>query len=243
MRVGDREQYLTVSNSVLAIENLTIIEKILLGRIAGFDQYFESKEACAELFGVSVDTIRKAKTKLEREGYIKMVENTGRGKKYTADPKWKIERKTSESPIVTAKNINQTSSKINHPSFTSSTTEKKLVVKKSNKHWDRQHPNLIDSRDKAMEFLRRSGIPVDINALQIGIVNIVSTFPNVNEDYLIDTYIDYLESPEYLYQAKNNQYCPRIRSTSDFCDKFTRIREFKTNKKQHYDPTKNLSNH
>lgn len=65
-------------------KSLSLAEKCVYARIAGFEEYFESAEECADLLGLGLSTVRSAKQKLEKLGYIKCVRNTGRGKAYRA---------------------------------------------------------------------------------------------------------------------------------------------------------------
>ena len=68
--------------SVILDKRLTPTDKLVYARICSFDEFFESSEATAELFGVKADTVKKSKAKLEKLGYIRCVRNTGRGKVY-----------------------------------------------------------------------------------------------------------------------------------------------------------------
>ena len=79
-----RRRIIVLNEDVLYEKELTLAEKFVYARIAGFEEYFESADECAELLGISVSTVQKAKSKLEKLGYITCIRNTGRGKAYRA---------------------------------------------------------------------------------------------------------------------------------------------------------------
>lgn len=78
------QRFVVMRQSIILDKNLTPTEKLVYARVCSFDEFFESSETTAELFGVKSGTVKKAKIKLERLGYIKCVRNTGRGKAYVA---------------------------------------------------------------------------------------------------------------------------------------------------------------
>ena len=80
----ERRRLIIISEDVLCNKSLSLAEKCVYARIAGFEEYFESAEECADLLGIGLSTVRSAKQKLEKLGYIKCVRNTGRGKAYRA---------------------------------------------------------------------------------------------------------------------------------------------------------------
>lgn len=80
----ERRRLIIISEDVLCNKSLSLAEKCVYARIAGFEEYFESAEECADLLGLGLSTVRSAKQKLEKLGYIKCVRNTGRGKAYRA---------------------------------------------------------------------------------------------------------------------------------------------------------------
>lgn len=91
-KAGTPNKFIVLRQEVLEDKSLNIYEKLVYARIATFETYFESAEACAELLGISKSHVEKAKRSLEKAGYIKCVENTGRGKQYQVVydlPKWK----------------------------------------------------------------------------------------------------------------------------------------------------------
>lgn len=93
------DRFVIVRFDVLQSKDLTPSEKLVYARICSFKEYFESKEDCAEILGVSKDTVVKAKQKLLRLGYIKEMENTGRGKIYQAvyDEQGRVVKSTNQS--------------------------------------------------------------------------------------------------------------------------------------------------
>lgn len=76
------ERFVVLRRSVMIDKRLTPSERNVYARICMFDRFFESAEATAEFVGVGRRTVVKAKQKLEKMGYIKTVQNTGRGKVY-----------------------------------------------------------------------------------------------------------------------------------------------------------------
>lgn len=76
------ERFVVMKRSVILDKRLTPTDKLVYARICSFDEFFESSETTAELFGVKPDTVKKSKAKLEKLGYIRCIRNTGRGKAY-----------------------------------------------------------------------------------------------------------------------------------------------------------------
>ena len=74
-----------IAESVLQDKGIPLVAKLVYARICYFDEFFESPEKTADYLGVSVSSVRKAKQTLEKRGYIKCIESTGRGKKYVAN--------------------------------------------------------------------------------------------------------------------------------------------------------------
>lgn len=93
------DRFIIVRYDVLQSKDLTPSEKLVYARICGFKKYFESKEECAEMLGVSAFTVTKAKQKLLRAGYIKEIGNTGRGKIYQSvyDEDVRVVKSTNQS--------------------------------------------------------------------------------------------------------------------------------------------------
>lgn len=80
----ERRRLIIISEDVLCDKSLSLAEKCVYARIAGFEEYYESASECAGLLGLGLSTVRTAKQKLEKLGYIECTRNTGRGKAYRA---------------------------------------------------------------------------------------------------------------------------------------------------------------
>lgn len=105
MEQADYEnKYVILTQEILGSKDLTPVDKMVLARITGFKVFFESNEATAEFLGVNPDTVKKAKQKLEKLGYIFAISNNGHGKKYTfsleriVTCRGKLSRQTGEIP-------------------------------------------------------------------------------------------------------------------------------------------------
>ena len=130
MEQADYEnKYVILTQEILGSKDLTPVEKMVLARITGFKIFFESNEATAEFLDVNPDTVKKAKQKLEKLGYISVVSNNGHGKKYTfsleriATCRGKLSRQTGEIPPADGGNYppenkieNKLKNKVNAPS-------------------------------------------------------------------------------------------------------------------------------
>lgn len=80
----ERRRLIIISEDVLRDKSLSLAEKCVYARIAGFEEYYESADECADLLGLGLSTVRSAKQKLEKLGYITCLRDTGRGKAYRA---------------------------------------------------------------------------------------------------------------------------------------------------------------
>lgn len=80
-----RSDIVAINGAILHDKRLTPTQKIVYARIAYFKEYFESSEAAAEFLGLTTFAVQKAKRILEQLGYIRCIENTGRGKRYVSD--------------------------------------------------------------------------------------------------------------------------------------------------------------
>ena len=79
-----QDKFLILRSDILSHKELTDSEKIVYARICSFSRYFESSANCAEILGKTERVVADAKRKLEKFGFIKCIENTGRGKVYIA---------------------------------------------------------------------------------------------------------------------------------------------------------------
>lgn len=73
-------RYVVLTQDIIGDKNLSLAERLVLARMSGFSQFFESSEATGEFLGISAITVTRAKQKLAKLGYIEEVANTGRGK-------------------------------------------------------------------------------------------------------------------------------------------------------------------
>lgn len=74
--------YVILTQEILMDPNTNAIEKIVLARICGFDEFFESSATTAKLLHTTELVVQRAKRKLEKLGYIEVKTDTGRGKIY-----------------------------------------------------------------------------------------------------------------------------------------------------------------
>lgn len=114
------------------------------------------------------------------------------------------------------------------------------------KRWRKDHPDLVNVYMKVIQFLNRQKIPVLNQSTLRKDLTMIANMYRTDKDPtahigMISTYIDYLESPEYSYQLEHTQYCPRIATQDDLFRKFKAIRDFKTDPRRQYDPTKVLT--
>lgn len=78
----ERRRVVVIREDILSDEYLTPADKLIYAWVCSFDEFSESSETTAELLGISVSSVQKAKAKLEKLGYIRCIRNTGRGKVY-----------------------------------------------------------------------------------------------------------------------------------------------------------------
>lgn len=79
---GTPNKFIVLRKEVIEDTTLSLSEKLVYMRICTFDEYFESCEEAGKLLGISKVTVKRAKQKLLKLGYIRELTNTGRGKKY-----------------------------------------------------------------------------------------------------------------------------------------------------------------
>ena len=109
-----KRRIIVLNEDVLYEKELSLAEKCVYARIAGFEEYFESADECANLLGISASTVQKAKSKLEKLGYITCIRNTGRGKAYRAVLDRQCEPDSQNLLIRLANSANQTSKICGH---------------------------------------------------------------------------------------------------------------------------------
>ena len=78
-------KYAILTQDVLSDKTLSSTDKIVLARISGFKEFFESASKTAEFCGLSERTVKSAKQRLLKAGYLVELGNNGRGKTYAAD--------------------------------------------------------------------------------------------------------------------------------------------------------------
>lgn len=78
----EKRRVVVIREDILSDERLTATDKIIYAWVCSFDEFSESSATTAELLGLKADTVKKAKAKLEKLGYIRCIRNTGRGKVY-----------------------------------------------------------------------------------------------------------------------------------------------------------------
>lgn len=93
--------YIVVSRKILADNDLTFFERILLIYIGSYGEFFESTKKTAAFFGVSERVVANAKRKLVQMRRIIETKNTGRGKRYIINSKylWKTTPKTVQKYV------------------------------------------------------------------------------------------------------------------------------------------------
>lgn len=96
-KAGTPNNFIVLRKEVVENQNLTTSEKLVYARICTFDEYFESCEGAAQVLGISPITVRHAKQKLVKMGYIEELENTGRGKRYKACYDLRVTKKVTQS--------------------------------------------------------------------------------------------------------------------------------------------------
>lgn len=114
------------------------------------------------------------------------------------------------------------------------------------KRWQKDHPDLVNVYMKVIQYLNRQKIPVlNQSTLRKDLTMTADLFRTDKDPTahvsMISTYIDYLESDEYLYQLEHTQFCPRITTQDDLFKKFKAIRDFKSDPRRQYDPAKVLT--
>lgn len=92
----DNVNYVLLTQDILQDKNLKTADKIVLARISGFKEFFESAQKTAEFCGLSERTVKSAKQRLLKNGYLIELTNTGHGKKYAADVQ-KLHTRCAES--------------------------------------------------------------------------------------------------------------------------------------------------
>ena len=119
-----RSDIIAINGAILHDKRLTPTQKLVYARIAYFKEYFESAENAAAFLGLTAYAVQEAKRVLERLGYIRCVENTGRGKRYVSDLQTGLVE-NSQEPDQSQSSENARSSK--SPSQTSQNAKSDLA--------------------------------------------------------------------------------------------------------------------
>lgn len=93
------KDFLKIPKSIFQIDELSLVEKLILARIASFDTFFESPTKTAEYFNISAISVRKARIKLENLGYIECVNECSKGKTYQITQSKAILGQFEDEPI------------------------------------------------------------------------------------------------------------------------------------------------
>lgn len=171
----ERRRLIIISEDVLCDKSLSLAEKCVYARIAGFEEYYESADECADLLGLGLSTVRSAKQKLEKLGYITCLRDTGRGKTYRAvldrqsdaqnlpirlanSANQSIDKDTNIDVLTnvsTGDNVARTpeipdnSPKDNEPKASTGTTYGNSAINSMFDYWREQTGQAIISREKA----------------------------------------------------------------------------------------------
>lgn len=94
----NEKRYVILTQDILEDDRMNFAEKIILARITGFKVFYESSTETAKMLHTSELVVQRAKRKLEQLGYIQVIENTGRGKKYCANL-WKSQVRPNKNVL------------------------------------------------------------------------------------------------------------------------------------------------
>lgn len=117
--------------------------------------------------------------------------------------------------------------------------------KKSKVAFEKRRPELVEVRDRLMDYLKRQNISVvgkerqveaQIEKVERGLGWEPELMPK-----LFSQYLEFLNSEEYQYQLEKNNYTPRMTKLTDISGKFDSIRNFFHNRSTWFDPSKHLS--
>ena len=78
-------KFILIPHEIFADPELTHCDKLIYGRINSFEVFFESATKTAELLRISERQVKRSKQALEARGYIRCVEESPWGKKYTTN--------------------------------------------------------------------------------------------------------------------------------------------------------------
>lgn len=128
LQYGQSRLFISVPFEAMLDERLTLADKFIYGRALFFHELFESVEKTAAFIGISVSQAQKSKLKLEKLGFLRCIEDTGRGKRYEAVYNKKIFR-FSEARQTTLAKFAKEISRICEPASQNLRTEIKESIK------------------------------------------------------------------------------------------------------------------
>lgn len=197
----ERRRLIIISEDVLCNKSLSLAEKCVYARIAGFEEYFESAEECADLLGLGLSTVRSAKQKLEKLGYIKCVRNTGRGKAYRAVLDYIKGDNVASEPVneSNSQKVAKKSEPDSKPSYGNS------AINGMFDYWQTQVGTPIISREKSN---RRACYNLLRNK-------------HIGEEKL-------RHAVEFVGEIKEDRFAPRISDFVDLQSKFNELCAYKT---------------
>lgn len=102
---GELMRYVVITQDLLGAKDLNANEKIVLAYISSFKEYYAANESAGAFLGLSERIVERAKQKLTRLGYIRIIKKTGRGNIYT----FNLERLAKIGGADSPKLANQTS--------------------------------------------------------------------------------------------------------------------------------------
>lgn len=79
---GELMRYVVITQDLLGASDLNANEKIVLAYISSFKEYYAANESAGAFLGLSTRIVERAKQKLTRLGYIRIIKKTGRGNVY-----------------------------------------------------------------------------------------------------------------------------------------------------------------
>lgn len=79
---GELMRYVVITQDLLGAKDLNANEKIVLAYISSFKEYYAANESAGAFLGLSERIVERAKQKLTRLNYIRIIKKTGRGNIY-----------------------------------------------------------------------------------------------------------------------------------------------------------------
>lgn len=121
----------------------------------------------------------------------------------------------------------------------------RLRNKKSRVAFEKRRPELVEVRNRLVDYLKSRNISVVGKERQVEaqLEKVESSINCPSEDIpgFLAGYLDFLESGEYQFQLEKNKYAPRMTKLTDISGKFDTIRNFHRDRSNWFDPRKHLS--